>query len=277
MPDSSTGRLVTRAFRWTTFDLATQLPGDWQQEIAAAAAEADFRDYPCTPGLTRESADVQHIPRGRLHASDLRRTLPWLYKFYRTAALDLAREISPEPVAAAADDRYGVVLNLQRGPAMRFECHVDSNPLTGLLFCTDHQAGTGGELVFAHDPAATHTGAVDRDCSVIRPHAGHLIFFDGRYHPHYARPLRSAEPGQRIVAVMNFYTRSCPESMRPRELNRHLFGQPLTNVPSGGNGSSRRSSRRAVDGRAAQDGVAVVEHCGLAPGHAARCMVQANA
>ena len=39
---------------------------------------------------------------------------------------------------AAADDRYGVVLNVQRGTKMRFECHVDSNPLTGLLFCTDH-------------------------------------------------------------------------------------------------------------------------------------------
>ena len=27
-----------------------------------------------------------------------------------------------------------------------------------------------------------------------------------------------------MVAVMNFYTGSCPESTRPRELNRHLFG-----------------------------------------------------
>ncbi len=35
---------------------------------------------------------------------------------------------------------------------MRFECHVDSNPLTGLLFCTEHAGG--GELVFAHDDAA---------------------------------------------------------------------------------------------------------------------------
>jgi hypothetical protein len=39
-------------------------------------------------------------------------------------------------VYAAADERYGTVLNVQRGTAMRFECHVDSNPVTGLLFCT---------------------------------------------------------------------------------------------------------------------------------------------
>ena len=105
---------------------------------------------------------------------------------------------------------------------MRFECHVDSNPLTGLLFCTEHPAG-GGELVFAHDPAAADLEAVDRDCTVIRPHAGHVIFFDGRHHPHYSRPLAD-EADMRVVAVMNFYTLSCPESTRPPELNRHLFG-----------------------------------------------------
>ncbi len=131
---------MTPGFRWTTFDLTGQLPGDWQQEITAVAAGADFRDFPRTPILSRESADVQHIPRGRVHASDLRRTLPWLYKLYRDAFFDLAREVSAEPVTAALDDRYGIVLNVQRGTTMRFECHVDSNPLTGLLFCTDHPA-----------------------------------------------------------------------------------------------------------------------------------------
>ncbi len=54
-----------------------------------------------------------------------------------------------------------------------------------------------------------------------------MIFFDGREHPHYARPL-SAESDLRVVAVMNFYTESYPESTRPPELNRHLFRQALT-------------------------------------------------
>ena len=98
---------------------------------------------------------------------------------------------------------------------MRFECHVDSNPLTGLLFCTDHQAG-GGDLVVAHDQDAVGVEAVEQDCSVIRPHAGHLIFFDGKTHPHYARALLS-ESDVRIVAVMNFYTESCPN--RPDRRN----------------------------------------------------------
>jgi hypothetical protein len=65
---------------------------------------------------------------------------------------------------------------------------------------------------------------VERSCSVIRPCAGQLIFFDGREYPHYARALRSGSD-LRIAAVMNFYTASCPESTRPRELNRHLYGE----------------------------------------------------
>jgi hypothetical protein len=208
-------------FHWTTFDLNGTLPAAWLKDVSEAAGDADFREFPRTPVLSREAADVRRIRRGRVHADQVRKRLPWLYESYRSVFLELAREAWAEPVMAAGDERYGVVLNVQRGTAERFECHIDSNPLTGLLFCTNHPAG--GELVFAHNPDAASIGAVERDCSVIRPQAGHLIFFDARRHPHYARPLIT-ESDVRVVAVMNFYTESCPESTRPRELNRHLYG-----------------------------------------------------
>jgi hypothetical protein len=218
-----TNLVIAPGFRWTTFDLTSQLPADWQQQIIAAALDAEFRNFPRTPVLSRESADIIYISRGRVHASAVRRNLPWLHRLYRGNFLDLVQAVCGEPVRPALDDRYGIVLNVQRGTEMRFECHVDSNPLTGLLFCTNHPAGAGGEVVFAHDPLAADVSAVERDCSVIRPHAGHLILFDGRRHPHYARALTS-ESDVRVVAVMNFYTESFPESTRPRELNRHLYG-----------------------------------------------------
>lgn len=208
-------------FRWTTFDLNNWLPPGWQQDVADAAEAAEVRAFPRTPVISRESQEVQQIARGRVHADQVSHHLPWLFKAYREELLKLAMEVSDEPVSAAEDDRYGVVLNVQRGASMRFECHVDSNPLTGLLFCTDHPAG--GELVIANDPEAVGVDAVDQNCSVIRPHAGHLIFFDARRYPHYARVL-TADSETRIVAVMNFYTKSFPESTRPRELNKHLYG-----------------------------------------------------
>jgi hypothetical protein len=208
-------------FHWTTFDLNGTLPAAWLEDVSEAAGDADFREFPRTPVLSREAANVRRIRRGRVHADQVRKSLPWLYESYRSVFLELAREACAEPVMAAADERYGVVLNVQRGTAERFECHIDSNPLTGLLFCTNHPAG--GELVFAHNPDAASIDAVERDCSVIRPRAGHLIFFDARRHPHYSRPLIT-ESDMRVVAVMNFYTESCPESTRPSELNRHLYG-----------------------------------------------------
>lgn len=213
--------MAERRFRWTTFDVTRALPATWQAQIEAVAADADFRNFPRTPVLSREAPEVPHIARGRVHANQVRDRLPWLYREYRGDFLDLARDACGENVRSARDDRYGIVLNVQRGTGMRFECHVDSNPLTGLLFCTDHQAG--GELVVGHDAQAADIAAVERDCSVIRPRAGHLIYFDAREHPHYARPLTQAS-GTRIVAVMNFYTESCPEGTRPPELNRHLYG-----------------------------------------------------
>ncbi len=215
---------MTGTFHWTTFDVAKNLPEDWREDISAAACQADFGKFRRTPFLSREAPDVTHVLRGRLRADKVQQRLPWLYKLYRDDFLKLAAQAWAEPIETALDDRYGIVLNVQQGKAMRFECHVDSNPVTGLLFLTDHPEG-GGELVVAHDATAVGVDAVDRDCAVIRPHAGQLIFFDGKTHPHYARALLS-EPDTRVVAVMNFYTGSCPEeSTRPEGLNQHLFGR----------------------------------------------------
>lgn len=208
-------------FRWTTFDVNDLLPPGWRLEVDALANDADFRMFPRTPILSREATAVSRISRGRVHADHVRQRLPWLHQLYLGAFLDLAREAWTEPVMTARDARYGLVLNVQRGTSMRFECHVDSNPLTGLLFFTDHEHG--GELVIGNNAIASSLAEIERDCSVIRPHAGHLMFFDARHHPHYARPLVS-KSDTRVLADMNFYTESYPESTRPRELNRHLYG-----------------------------------------------------
>lgn len=214
---------MAQRFRWTAFDVTGLLPLDYPDDIKMVAADADFGDYPRTPFLSREADDVTHIARGRVRADKVQLRLPWLYKLYRNEFLELAELAWSKTINAALDDRYGIVLNVQQGNTMRFECHVDSNPVTGLLFFTDHPAG-GGELVAGHDSGAIGVEALEKDGSVIRPQAGQLIFFDGKTHPHYARALQD-EADMRVVAVMNFYTESCPESTRPTDLNRHLFGE----------------------------------------------------
>ena len=98
------------------FDVTDELPR-LAKRFDAIAAGADFRDFPRTPILSREAADVTHITRGRVHAIQVRRTLPWLYKLYRDHFLELAAGPGVNPSAPALDDRYGVVLNVLRGTA----------------------------------------------------------------------------------------------------------------------------------------------------------------
>jgi len=208
-------------FWWITFDVADLLPQGWQREALTVAAQADFREFPRTPILTREAEDVAAVTRGRVHADQVREGLPWLQSLYQGAFLELANEAWNEPVFTAKDTRYTLVLNVQQGRDMRFECHIDSNPLTGLLFLTDHEEG--GELVVSRDLNARDLATIELDCLVIPPHAGHLLFFDARRYPHYVRNLTS-ESDIRVIAAMNFYTQSFPESTRPPALNRHLYG-----------------------------------------------------
>lgn len=210
-------------FGWATFDVTWVLPEGWQDGVMRAADEAEVRPFGRTPVISREADDVQQVVRGRVHADKVASGLPWLRELYRTTFRELGEQATGLMVYAAADERYGTVLNVQRGRGMRFECHVDSNPLTGLLYCTDHGPGAGGELVFGHDKMARSVAGIEQSCSVLRPQAGHLIFFDGRERPHYVRALK-ADDDLRVVAVMNYYTDECPESTRPPELNQYLYG-----------------------------------------------------
>jgi hypothetical protein len=150
----TSGTVAAHRHRYVRERSCQVLSGPHAQVVAFhITTVTDFRAYPRTPPLTGEADQVTHISRGRVPGGRVRSALPWLYELYHGDFLTLAGQARPERVAAARDDRYDVVLDVQRGTGMRFECHVDSNPLTGLLFFTDHSAG-GGELVFAHDTAA---------------------------------------------------------------------------------------------------------------------------
>ena len=139
--------MMPSGFRWTTFDLTSSLSRDWQQEIAATAADADFREFPRTPILSREGRDVQRVYRGRVHAAAVRTTCPGCMGSTGGDSSTSHESLADQPVMAAHDDRYGVVLNVQRGTKMRFECHVDSNPLPTCCSSLIIWPG-GGELLF---------------------------------------------------------------------------------------------------------------------------------
>jgi len=211
-------------FHWHSFDLRAELPAGWQIAILDVAENrARARTLVPTSVTSRESSADMEIAALTVGGKTVASELPWLYGLYCNRLRELAQEISPEPLSAAVDVRYAINLNVQRGRAMRYECHVDSNPIQGLLYVTDHPPGSGGELVVSNLGDVAGVEEVDRDATRIHPVAGYLVLFDARHHTHYVAGVER-DDALRVVAAMNFYTPSCPESSRPTDLNDHLFG-----------------------------------------------------
>lgn len=212
-------------FRWSTFDVRAVLPFDWQEQLIELA-EVRHREWTLYPVhcTSREAPGTAGLLSRGVSGSILRAHAPWLIDLYENKFVELAEEHAGVPVTTMSDPRFDCVLNMQKGNDERYECHVDTNPIEGLLYITSHPEGTGGELVMANNLVASTPAEVDDDATIIYPQAGHLVFFDGRNRSHYVRAMKS--PGAiRLVAAMNYYTAAAPEAVRPPDLNRHLSGQ----------------------------------------------------
>lgn len=209
-------------FWYKEFDATADLPLGWQQSIIEVAdQDAKFKIIVASSVTSRELTKHVRIPVFTVGGRVIQSRLPWLLDLYRGRFRDIAQTLTSETVSVADDLRYAVNLNVQRGIDMRYECHVDSNPIEGLLYVTDHPPGKGGELVVAKNTHSRGEEAISANATRIYPKAGKLVFFDARAHPHFVASLTHPLE-ERVVVAMNFYTPSCPESSRPADLNHHL-------------------------------------------------------
>lgn len=225
LPNTPHAAMAPEMFPWVTFDARALLPTAWQEEIIAVArAHARRKVLVTRHSTSRESRSDFRLPTRSVAGDVLARELPWLRTLYETSFRTLAQSTTVEPVSVMCDRAFGIALNIQTADDDRYECHVDSNPIEGLLYVTSHREGEGGELVVANHEGASNVEEVDAHAAVIEPKAGHLVFFDGRRHSHYVRRL-TVPDSMRVVAAMNYYVPSCPEEHRPRDLNLHLLGR----------------------------------------------------
>lgn len=210
-------------FHWSTFDVRSLLPNDWKEAIVRVARAHAQRNVLITKHSTsREARSDYELPTQTVGGQRLAAELPWLRRLYENEFLRLAQMTTREPVALMSDLRFAIALSMQSGRD-RYECHVDTNPIEGLLYVTTHREGEGGELVVSNRGQPRSVEEVDADATIVEPKAGYLLFFDGRSHSHYVRPLRDPQD-IRVVAAMNYYVPSCPEGHRPPDLNKHLSG-----------------------------------------------------
>ncbi len=211
-------------FHWHVYDVGHLLPAGWDVALLdLARGHAVRRVFRPTMATAREVADAQ-IPMHSVDGEVLRRALPWTFELYSGWFKELGERTAEEKLQETSSDNRALSLNIQDGITMRYPCHVDSNPMQGLLYLTTCTEETGGGLVVARDRTARDVAGVDADAMRIYPTKGQLYFFDARRHAHYVEPLRR-DDAVRAVLTMNYYSPSCPETVRPAGLDEQLFSR----------------------------------------------------
>jgi hypothetical protein len=160
-----------------------------------------------TSSATREDADTPGIDLIVLDGEAVAKHLSWLHDLYHGFLLDLCRDVAGPDIVPSPDLRSGLNVNYIAGKGNRYEWHVDTNPLTGILYVTTHQLQDGGGLVF-RDPWER-----------FQPQAGVFVCFDARERTHAVLPLE--RDMVRIAAVMNFYDKD--GYVRPADLDGYLY------------------------------------------------------
>jgi hypothetical protein len=198
-------------------DVSALLPADWKEQIhqcslgssrwqvldgaSMTSREAEFPD-PATPRVGVVTGDI------------IESELPWLDSLYRQEFLELINRVGDGDFEPCFDVRAGVNINATPRGA-RYEWHVDSNPMTGLLFATSHSPGDGGQLLFRPDPVTRPQEEWELQVS---PQAGMLLVFDAREAAHVVTQLHG---DLRLSVPMNYYYVGRQE--RPEDLDAYLY------------------------------------------------------
>lgn len=213
-------------FLWHSFNIShyliDQVGPDWESQLIQFALQnVNVIKLSPTNTTSREDEATHELQNAVVDGTKIRKHAPWLFDLYRTKFRDFAEMATQKPAICAREDVYAINLNVQIGNRMRYECHVDSNPIQGMLYVTSHPVGQGGDLVVSNQHDVFGVEEVNKDFTTINPQAGLLVFFDARRHSHYVRPLVENND-VRVAIAMNFYTEESPEGNRPPDLSKHL-------------------------------------------------------
>jgi hypothetical protein len=199
---------------------SAMLDSGWSDAIARCADEFSSWSKLDGSSVTSRETDFGEIGAfevGVVPGDVVAREVPWLMDLYRGPILDAVNALGLGRYRTAEDVRSTVNIN-SIPPGSRYEWHVDSNPMTALLFVTTHVRGTGGELVFRPDPRLSPDEAWEH---VVHPESGELLVFDARESAHGVMPVGGGEV--RITVPMNYYFADGAVS-RPADLDAYLYG-----------------------------------------------------
>ncbi len=194
------------------------LPKGWQRQVRNVVRECGFNTVLTGSGSTsRETRENQQMAVRVADGRAVKDRLPWLWDLYNGLLKDFCATSFGRPIFPANLLHTAVNINQLAGRGAQYEWHVDSNPVTGVLFTTNSGNGLGGSLVFRHQSGQR---------AIVRPRAGTFVCFDARQIEHRVAPLR--RHGERISVPMNFYD-SATDQPRPSDLDPQIY------TPAGGN------------------------------------------
>lgn len=189
------------------------LPENWVSQILTVADEDSYLvRLDGKSSTSREPEDTEGAEVFVVEGDIIAAKLPWLHKLYQNDFLEFANNHFNGLYDYAENIKSGTNINLLKGKNARYEWHVDSNPLTGVLFVTTHNEGDGGELIFRL-PTETIT---------VYPKSGTLILFDARKIPHTVLPLQ--KDTIRISVPLNFYNQGQLQ-IRPDDLDTYIYNK----------------------------------------------------
>jgi hypothetical protein len=163
------------------------------------------------PESTMESPDVPLTYRV-VDGEVIAELLPQVVELYERTIPELALSMSGIGLVPSRFPRSSVTLNLLEGLGARYELHVDSNSITGLLFASTLADLDGGALRL-HYPGSDPIDVVPRE--------GMLLLYDARWVPHEVLPLQ--RDVQRLSLPMNYFLPTDIEQ-RPAHLDSYIFG-----------------------------------------------------
>lgn len=201
-------------------EISSLLPSGWQAEIQAVVSLHGFHSKLDGGSVTSRDGVFQAQESSQITVVDGRAAaagVPWLLDVYRGPILDMANALGLGRYRPSQAIHSAVNINCQRD-GERYEWHVDSNPLTGLLFASTLDAGQGGQLVFREDPLAS--GSSEDWELRIRPRLGVLHLYDARAVAHTVEPVLGDR--MRLSIPMNFYFANDSEH-RPGDLDDYLY------------------------------------------------------
>ncbi|MBY8858787.1 2OG-Fe(II) oxygenase [Nocardia sp. CA2R105] len=193
-------------------DVLDLLPADWRAQVDRVCRDR-ARPAELHGGTSTSLEPVGTVIGYRLlTGGNIAEYLPWMHELYRTSFRRIAERVSGLNLETDSSVTSAVNINVLDPGGQGYEWHIDSNPVTGLLFLSSHPDGEGGSLELRLS---------DDNLFSIPPRAGTLLVFDARRCPHRVSPPTQAV---RISAPMNYFVSGEPR-YRPGDLDTALYAQ----------------------------------------------------